>query len=155
MAVKKAPFQTRLVLTMEDTGPLSDNWHHVFPTCDTNPDYSINSYPIEYQTVRMAVEMLKEGQGDTFTSDDRSIIMKAFAKLKKEGDSKELLDEFFPLMKPYLGKGKKEGKKPTSSGAQDGAGADEPAEAKPAEPKAEPAEAKPAEPKAKKARLDA
>lgn len=115
-ATKAAPFQVRAVLEMEDSGPLGDNCDEIFPTClSANADWWTDYRNVEGYALETAVEMLKEGRGDTFTAEDRSIIMKSFATVKKEGGSKDLLAAFFPLMKPYLG-GKKEGKKPTSIG---------------------------------------
>ena len=68
-------------------------------------------------TLRTAIVMLKEGRGNEFNFIDRSFIMRGYAREKRrDNPRKELLDEFFPLMKPFLG-GKKEGKKPTSIGA--------------------------------------
>lgn len=116
-ATKAAPFQVRAVLEMEDSGPLGDNCSETFPTClSANADWWTDYRNVEGYALKTAVEMLKEGRGGTFTAEDRSIIMKAFAAEKKSSGSKDLLAEFFPLMKPYLG-GKKEGKKPTSIGA--------------------------------------
>ena len=102
-ATKAAPFRIRAVLTMMDAGPLGDNYADTFPTCLRYDADWYEDVPVETQTLRIAVEMLKEGLGYTFTSLDRSIIMKAFTKVKTGGNDKGLLAEFFPLMKPYLG----------------------------------------------------
>lgn len=115
-ATKAAPFQVRAVLEMSDSGPLGDNCSETFPTClSADADWWTDYRNVEGYALKTATAMLKEGRGGSFTTEDRSIIMKAFAAEKKSSGSKDLLAEFFPLMKPYLG-GKKEGKKPTSIG---------------------------------------
>jgi hypothetical protein len=49
-----------------------------------------------------ALAILNEGKGDTFTSKDRTIIVKTLAICKKSNEHEALCAEVFPLMKPFL-----------------------------------------------------
>ena len=106
-ATKEAPFQVRVVLKAYDRGPLhGDLLRRTYPQCLRAAKDWFEDYDIETETLLVAVEMIKEGRGKTFTSEDRAIIMRAYAiektPAKFHKPNKELLAEFVPLMKPYL-----------------------------------------------------
>ena len=106
-----------LVAQMSDVVPREE---YKCRACGANVESGFtNMFPCVYcgdTGLRTAIEILKEGRGYEFDWLDRSGIMRGYAREKRRHNpNKELLAEFFPLMKPYLG-GKKEGKKPTSIG---------------------------------------
>jgi hypothetical protein len=99
---------------------------YVFPTCLSaviEPIWfeSMTNEEMLKATLLTATEMIKESRSDEFTSEDRSIIMKAYVKETSQKYPKKKvlaeLAEFFPLMKPHLGVKAKRANKPTSVGA--------------------------------------
>lgn len=113
---KSLPFQVRVVLKEDDAGPLhGDRLGNTFPTClRPDPQWFLDFEEMEVSTLSVARAMLDAGEGNKFTSEDKSIIMKACRRYRDVSGSDDRLREVFSLMMPYLGKGK--GKKPTSIG---------------------------------------
>ena len=136
--LKTRSFMCRAMLEMGEWGPLAGPPHsiHANKRCCSDGrvkedwedmDYDFDQGGAE-EVVGIAVAMIKEGKGDSFTSEDRSIIMKAFAAFKKD-DPKEAAKAFV-LIKPFLSsskaraahraipKGPKAAAKPKSAGGK-------------------------------------
>lgn len=136
--LKTRSFKCRAMLEMGEWGPLAAGAHsiHANKRCCSDArvkeDWEDMDYDFDQggdsEAVAVAVAMIKEGKGDSLTSEDRSIIMKAFAAFKKT-DAEEAA-KAFAFIKPFLSsskaraahraipKGPKAAAKPKSAGGK-------------------------------------
>lgn len=117
----KEPFQTRAVLAANSSGLLFNysfgpanynmRWvdEYVFPMCLSAVIEPIWFETTTHEDLRKATlltanEMIKEGRGDEFTSEDRSIIMKAFVKEIPEEEAARRACRVLPADEAVLGR---------------------------------------------------